>query len=151
VIDNDPIGTAGRTIKRLYESGGCPPVCLICCYVSEVAVKPRRLSREQAKPILKVLVSERGIQDSILKMLLENDHVYGRNHDPEFIVPLCRNCHAEVTEDRLRAGISMRPESNPIARVVLMLESETLFFERLLPARRRLLDELRRALEPSKD
>ena len=61
----------------------------------------------------------------------------GRAHDPDFIVPICRNCHAEVTEGRFQEGVSMRPELDPNKREALRLRSLAMFHEKTAQALRR--------------
>ena len=39
------------------------------------------------------------------RSLLEEHHVCTRANDPAFTVPLCRNCHAEITEGQRAAGV----------------------------------------------
>jgi hypothetical protein len=58
-------------------------------------------------------------------------------------VLLCRNCHAEVTEDLRQAGLNPTSESNATLRVSLMLEALSVFLEALAPALRRWAELLR--------
>lgn len=60
--------------------------------------------------------------------LLEAHHVVGKAHDCDLTVPLCRNCHAEVTEGARDAGASMRPAGSIWERVVMMLRALGSFF-----------------------
>jgi hypothetical protein len=74
---------------------------------------------------------------------LENHHTVIEKHDSELTVLLCRNCHAEVTEDLRRAGVSTKPESDPKLRVSIMLDALAVFLEALTPALRRWAELLR--------
>ena len=44
------------------------------------------------------------------RTLLEEHHVFGAAFDDDTRIPLCRNCHAEVTEGIRATGASMRPQ-----------------------------------------
>jgi hypothetical protein len=44
------------------------------------------------------------------KTLLEEHHVFGAAFDDGTRIPLCRNCHAEITEGIRATGVSMRPQ-----------------------------------------
>ena len=46
------------------------------------------------------------------------------------MVTLCRNCHAEVTEDLRRAGVSMIREPDPIERLSYALLASSVFFRK---------------------
>lgn len=65
------------------------------------------------------------------RRLLEDHHVVGKNHDPNLVVFLCRNCHYKVTEGYLQAGIDMRYEPNTQKRIATMLKALAVFFELL--------------------
>jgi hypothetical protein len=44
------------------------------------------------------------------RSLLESHHVVAEANDPDLEVPLCRDCHAEITEGMLSAGVDHRHE-----------------------------------------
>ncbi len=67
----------------------------------------------------------------------------GKNNDPNLVVSLCLNCHRTATEGLARAGVSMRSESDPIARVAQMLDALAAFFEMLVDVLRRWAELLR--------
>jgi hypothetical protein len=68
------------------------------------------------------------------KIGLEQHHVAGRNHDGEFVAPLCRACHAQVTENLRRADVDMRYESNSVERVGQALKATAVFLHMLAEA-----------------
>jgi len=68
---------------------------------------------------------------SRLRTLLQADHVFGRKRDPETTIIICRNCHAEITEDRMRAGIPMRRERDTNKRIAFMLRALSVLFKKL--------------------
>jgi hypothetical protein len=70
-------------------------------------------------------------------VLIEQDHTAGQNHDPLLKGPICRACHAAVTELRLRADADMRRQRNPIKRVKCALKATAVFLHMLADAVRR--------------
>lgn len=136
MTDRDPIGSAIRRTRRDERLGEGPRVCLLCGYAELEALIPVTLG----------WLRDHGISD--LQRLLEDHHVYGKAHDPEFVVPLCRNCHAEVTEGLRQEGVSMLPEPNPVARVAIALDARAFFCEREAAALRRQAAILRETLQP---
>ncbi len=44
----------------------------------------------------------------VRRSLLEPHHVVGAANGPDLTVPLCRNCHAKVTEDLQAHGVDLR-------------------------------------------
>lgn len=110
-MDRDVIKTAARKLGRQNRLGDGPKVCFRCGYADSLALIPVKkewieLHREVPP-----------------RSLFEKDHLVGRNHDPDFIFPICRNCHAEVTELRRQARISMQFEPDEGEREVLRLEA----------------------------
>jgi hypothetical protein len=71
---------------------------------------------------------------------IEQDHVAGKNHDPEFTAPLCRICHSKVTEERRRADAEMRNQASAIKRVKYALRAISVFLQALAKALGRLAD-----------
>jgi hypothetical protein len=94
-----------RRLKRL----GPDPVCILCGYADPYALIPVRRS------------------------WLERHHAVCKQHDGDLIVPLCRNCHAEITELLLQEGVGTRFEPSRIVRVALILRALAVFFEMLGP------------------
>lgn len=104
--DSDPVGKAVREQRR-RERLGENPVCVLCDVDDPRALVP-------ADP-----------------RLIEEDHVFGRQRDPDTTVPLCRNHHAILTEERRDAGISMQSGPNPLEETAQKHRSLGLFFRRL--------------------
>lgn len=87
-------------------------------------------------------------KDFLPHSLFEKDHIVGRKHDPAFVTAICRNCHAEVTELRRQAGISMLFEPDQAKRDALRLEALALFHTETAEALRRWASEKRSKKEP---
>lgn len=66
----------------------------------------------------------------IPKHLLEDHHVLGRVNG-HATVPLCRNCHGEVTEGYRVAGVSMKPQPTVLHRLRTVLRALGTFFRSL--------------------
>ena len=132
--DNNPIATARRRARHMARFGPGPLICILCGYPDPVALIP---------------VTIRWLEDhGVPRSLLEGHHVYYRNHDPDTIVPVCRNCHAELTEGTRQAGVNMHPEPNPVLRVALMLEASAVFHEKQADAERQMAKTLRETVAP---
>lgn len=58
---------------------------------------------------------------------IEEHHPAGRNHDPEFIVPLCQKHHDEMHEMMRQAGVCLAYEPNPNKKVAAMLRSMSVY------------------------
>jgi hypothetical protein len=117
VIDNDPIGTAGREVKKLARLGDRALVCFLCGYsdpVALISVSPEWL-RTNGCPTT----------------LFEDHHIVGKNHDPKLTQLICRNCHAMAGEGLLRAGVSMTRERDPNVHEALRLEGLATFHEQV--------------------
>jgi hypothetical protein len=110
MMDNDPIGTAGRRTRRLKRFPMDNPVCLCCLEPNLECLTPVTLDWLKAH-----------------RVLIELHHVAFRENDPDFVVPLCLNCHRKITEGLAQADIRPQQNSNPIARVALMLDSLAIF------------------------
>ncbi len=68
------------------------------------------------------------------KIGLEQHHVAGRNHDPEFVARLCQACHAQVTEGLRRADVDMRYTKSSTERVRNALKATAVFLHMLAEA-----------------
>lgn len=68
-------------------------------------------------------VSEPRVLVPIRKRLLEAHHVCGRAHDDELTVPVCRNCHALLTDAQLAAGVQLEPPPTILHQVAAALAS----------------------------
>ncbi len=62
------------------------------------------------------------------RSLLEAHHVAGNAHDEALTVPLCRNCHAILTEGQRDAGVDMLPQPTVLHRIAAALASLAVFF-----------------------
>jgi len=124
-MDRDPVKTAIRTLERQKRLGEGPKVCFRCGYADPVS-----LLAVNAKWL-------RAYKHVLPHSLFEGDHCVGKNHDPHFLHLICRNCHAEVTELRLQAGISMQFEPDESTREILRLEALAFLHEDTAQALRR--------------
>jgi hypothetical protein len=129
MMDRSPIKTAGRENRCRERIGGCMPVCVMCGYTNAFSMSGVTME----------WLTERGVPPSLLQL----HHVDGRAHDPELVVPLCPNCHREVTEGLYQSGVSMRAAPSLNIRQASRLEALAVFFEHLVPAVRRWAEELR--------
>jgi hypothetical protein len=121
-MDRFPNATALREARRIQKLGGVPSVCAFCGYAGRVILVTLKWLEAHRVPIP--------------KELLEKHHPGGKNHQPNLTIPLCRNCHAECTENLLRAGVSMRRAVSERESIALSLEAEALFFEDYAKAQR---------------
>ncbi len=108
-MEQDPIQNDARRARRQRRIGA-PTVCMLCGLreLAALTVLPRRL--------------------------IEQHHVVGRAHDPQLMVPVCRNCHAILTERYRHAGVSMRPPASALDRLVAALGALGVFFRELAAA-----------------
>jgi hypothetical protein len=116
-VDVNPTATAVRERRRI-ERLGPNPVCPFCGYSNPVGLMRR------------------------LRTLLQADHIFGRKRDSETTIVICRNCHAEITEDRMRAGIPMRRERDPVKRVAFMLLGLSVLFAKLAESMQKAAEDL---------
>jgi 5-methylcytosine-specific restriction endonuclease McrA len=124
VIEEDPIRTDRRRRRRQERFGCANPSCVLC-----------------GRPDLEKFTQE--TSNWLYKHGIELHHVMIKAHDPDLVVPLCLNCHREVTEGLAQAGVSDRPEPNPVRRAIHMLNALAVFLEYLAVALRRLVEELK--------
>lgn len=134
MIDQNPIGTAIRRERRRMRFSTEYPVCFLCPESDLETLTSETLG----------WLEEHGVD--VPRVLIEMHHQHGEAHDPELVVPLCLNCHRKVTEGLARAGVSMEPVVDPVARTVLMLHADADFFERFAASRRRMAEDLRETL-----
>jgi hypothetical protein len=134
-MDRNPVKTVVRKVGRDTRLGAGPRVCLRCGYSEPISLIPVKSAWLHSN------------KSFLPNKLFEKDHVIGRNHDPGFVVGICRNCHAEVTELRRQAGIRMEFESDKANREVLRLEALALFLTETALALRRWASEKRSAKE----
>ena len=86
-----PLRTALRKARRLEALGESEPMCIVCGREDPMQLRPEK------------------------RTLLEQHHPLGKSNDPDLTVPLCLNCHAEVTERLRQAGVSMDRQKQPIS------------------------------------
>jgi hypothetical protein len=77
----NPIAAAGRRAQSEHRFGDAP-ACLRCGISEPEALVPIR------------------------RRLLEAHHICGRANDESLTVPVCRNCHAVLTEGQRSAGVT---------------------------------------------
>lgn len=94
----DPLANEARRGRR-EQLLGENPVCLLCGVANIDCLTPTPRS------------------------ILEAHHVVGRENDATLTVPLCRNCHAEVTEGYRDAGVSLKRPPTQLHRIVAVLRA----------------------------
>lgn len=119
MTEQDPIGNDARRAKRDRRLGP-HKICVLCGYASLEGLR------------------------SVPGHLLEAHHVVGRANDAGLTVLLCRNCHAEITEENQAHGVSMAPPVSTPARVVASLTALAIFLPALGRFCARLAEELQR-------
>jgi len=132
-MDRDPNRTALRAARRLdrlhKRLGYCPAGCIFCPY---------------ANPMFLIVVTLEWLKaHKVPRSVLQEHHLWGRKHDPKLTVPLCPNCHAEITEGYRQEDVRMRPEPDPFANEVVMLTADAMVHERWAVAKRRRAEALR--------
>jgi hypothetical protein len=135
-MDRHPVKTVIRKVRRDERLGEGPRVCMLCGYAEPISLIPVNSAWLDSN------------KDSLPHSLFEKDHIVGRKNDPTFVAAICRNCHAEVTELRRQAGISMLFEPDQAKREVLRLEALALFHAQTAEALRRWASEKRSIKEP---
>ena len=60
---------------------------------------------------------------AVSREVLEAHHVVGRANDEDLTVPLCRNCHAEVTEGYRDAGVALNRPPTLLHKLVAVLRA----------------------------
>ena len=121
---------AARRLDRLHKRlDNCPAVCTFCPY---------------ANPMFLIVVTLDWLKaHKVPRSVLQEHHLWGKKHDPKLTVPVCPNCHAEITEGYRQEDVSMRPEPDPIASEVFMLTAEAVVQEKWAAAKRRRAEALR--------
>lgn len=80
----------------------------------------------------------------VTRKFLQLHHVAGRANERRLVVPLCLNCHADLTDKYRSAGIPMTPAGNILDRVIACLRGVAAFLPQLGQACRRWADQLQR-------
>jgi hypothetical protein len=102
-MERNPIRNDARRTRRIREVG--PHTCCVRCGTTtpETLIAARR-------------------------SLLEHHHVVGRAHDDGLTVPLCRNCHAVLTEAQRDAGVDLTPPPTILHQLAAILAGLAYFF-----------------------
>lgn len=114
--EKNPIENDARNAEHLRKLGPEPYICLFCSANDPLVLIPKSL---------------RWLKSRVHRSILERHHVLSKNHDSSFVVLLCRNCHAIVTEGYLQAGIKLQAEPNLRKRVAHMLRAQAAFLRQL--------------------
>jgi hypothetical protein len=115
-VKENPISTDARHSERLRKLGREPHFCSFCGVNDPLVLIPK---------------SFRWLKNRVHRSVLEKHHVLAKNRDDRFVVLLCRNCHAMVTEGYLQAGVELRREPNPRKRTAHMLKAQAVFLRQL--------------------
>jgi len=105
-MEPDPIKTAARRAARERRLGA-DASCALCGYAAPDALI------------------------AAARTLLEDHHAVGRANDGALTVPLCRNCHAELTEECRARGASMAKPRTLLDKLVAILRALGAFFRTL--------------------
>ena len=115
--EDDPIQNDVR--KRAWKQRfGPKPVCVLCRF-------------DQPEGLTLVSWS-----------MIDVQHVHGAKHDPDLKVPICRNCHARITELNRQAGASMTEPANLLEHLLTVLRALGAFFRLLGEALLKLAEKL---------
>ncbi|MBA2684043.1 MAG: hypothetical protein H0U66_06105 [Gemmatimonadaceae bacterium] len=98
IPDLDPIGIEMRRLRREEQFGACAS-CALCGMANIDVLTPAPRS------------------------FLESHHAVGRANDNGLTVPLCRNCHAEVTEGYRNAGVPLNLPPTFLHKLVAVLRA----------------------------
>ena len=93
-----PTGTTARHISRERRFG--PDAACVRCGITT----------------LETLVPVR-------RNILEDHHICGRENDPSLTVPVCRNCHAIMTEGQQAAGVTFAEPPTLLHQIAAALAS----------------------------
>jgi hypothetical protein len=117
MIDRDPIRTDARREARNARLGP-NPVCVLCPERRPSALTP------------------------VTRQFLQLHHVAGRANDKRLVVPLCLNCHADITEKYRAAAVPLDPPPTLLHRVLGCLRGVAAFMPDLGKACDRWADQL---------
>lgn len=118
-MERDPIKNDARQRTRRSRLGP-NPCCVLC---------------DERRPAALIPVTRK---------FLQMHHVAGRANDARLVVPLCLNCHADLTEKYHAAGVPMTPAPSVLDRVIACLRGVGHFLPDLGRACRRWADQLER-------
>ena len=86
--------------------------------------RPIRTARRKTRQVER---GSRGIAVPPCDLCIQEHHTAGRHHDPQLKAPLCERHHREIHEQILRAGISLRYESDVIQRVAMAIRAAAVY------------------------
>lgn len=89
------------------------------------AARDRRLGPEAA--CMRCGIANRGTLLPVSRTLLEAHHVFERANDETLTVPLCRNCHAILTEGQRSAGLDFEAPPTLLHQLSAILTGLFLF------------------------
>lgn len=118
--------TSARRARRKRELGE-NPVCPRCFYADPAG-----------------LIAAKRSSGKGLSSLLEDHHVVGQHNDLGLVLPLCRNCHAEVTELYRAHGIDMTEQPSFVELLIAALTMLAVFFRELADMFLRWVERIRR-------
>lgn len=78
---------------------------------------------------------------------IHDHHTAGRKHDPQLTTPVCERHHRELHEELLRAGVSLKFEPDPAARVAMALRASAVYDRKRADAMERWADLLEEGKE----
>lgn len=103
-----PIGITARQTNRERRFGpdaaGAAPACVRCGIAALETLVPVR-------------------RRNVPRSILEDHHVCGRENDESLTVPVCRNCHAVLTEAQQAAGVTFTTPSTLLHQIAAALAS----------------------------
>jgi hypothetical protein len=113
VKEPSPIQNDRRDVRHLERLGTYARGCLFCGISDSRVLIPK---------------SVKWLEHRVPRTVLEDHHLYGQNHCPNCVVPLCRNCHYKVTSGYFSAGVDMQFEPDLFKRTLTMLSAAAVFF-----------------------
>jgi hypothetical protein len=112
-LSNNPARAARRKTELREKLGDEDASCFYCGYSNPVAL--RRVPQK----------------------FLPEHHVLGQNHDPDLVVFVCLNCHAEAHESLANEVVDLEPIADVVKRVATMLRAEAVHLEMLAKSKRK--------------
>jgi len=93
------------------------------------ARQKRRMGKDAACALCGITTPEALLR--VDRSLLEGHHVVGKAFDDALTIPVCRNCHAILTEGQQRRGCTFRSQRTVPECIVAMLTHLIAFFHDL--------------------
>jgi hypothetical protein len=95
--------------------------------IDPIAAETRRAKRERVLgEDAACVMCGLGTIESLIAVdrnVLEAHHIVGRANDGDLTVPMCRNCHAEITERYRDAGVPLNRPPTLLHRLAAMLRA----------------------------